>query len=195
MSYLKLIVLLIGLLGPAFALANEGASEESHEGAAPAQQNYSGKQDQKWEVVQTELGALKSKVDAQAALVESLLAQKSQLKGDDLSALVENIKKQHQKYEDLVLDYNKKNDEFLTRYPERGLKEKRVYKRVKMKSLNTFEADVSMKARMRRLHDKVLKQYPGVVDTQRSDGGNAHSNSTDTQNVQKDVTEPIKFKK
>ena len=145
--------------------------------------------------MQNELGALKSKVDAQAATVEGLMAQKLVLKGEELSALVENIKKQHQKYEDLVLDYNKKNDEFLTRYPERGLKEKRVYKRVKMKSLNSFEADVSMKARMRRLHDKVLKQYPGVVDTQRSGSPSSHAQSTDTQNTQKDVTEPIQLKK
>lgn len=123
------------------------------------------------------------------------MAQKSQVKGDELSALAENIKQQHRKYEDLVLDYNKKNDEFLTRYPERGLKEKRVYKRVKMKSLNNFEADVSMKARMRRLHDKVLKQYPGVVDTQRSGSPNSHAHSTDTQPSQKDVTEPIQLKK
>lgn len=192
MSYLKLIILLIGLLSLR-ALANE--HEESREGAAPANENYSGKQDQHWEVVQTELGALKSKVDAQAVVVEGLMAQKSQVKGDELSALAENIKLQHRKYEDLVLDYNKKNDEFLTRYPERGLKEKRVYKRVKMKSLNNFEADVSMKARMRRLHDKVLKQYPGVVDTQRSGSPNSHAHSTDTQNIQKDVTEPIQLKK
>lgn len=192
MSYLKLIILLIGLLSLP-ALANE--HEESREGAAPAIENYSGKQDQHWEVVQTELGALKSKVDAQAVVVEGLMAQKSQVKGDELSALAENIKLQHRKYEDLVLDYNKKNDEFLTRYPERGLKEKRVYKRVKMKSLNNFEADVSMKARMRRLHDKVLKQYPGVVDTQRSGSPNGHAQSTDTQNIQKDVTEPIQLKK
>lgn len=192
MSYLKLFLLLIGLFSWP-VLANEHG--ESSEGAAPANENYSGKQDQRWEVVQTELGALKSKVDAQALVVEGLMAQKSQVKGEELSALAENIKQQHRKYEDLVLDYNKKNDEFLTRYPERGLKEKRVYKRVKMKSLNNFEADVSMKARMRRLHDKVLKQYPGVVDTQRSGVPGSHPHSTDTQNIQKDVTEPIQLKK
>ena len=144
--------------------------------------------------MQTELGALKSKVDAQAMVVESLLAQKSQVKGEELSALVENIKKQHEKYEDRVIDYNKKNDEFLTRYPERGLKEKRVYRRVKMKSLNSFETDVSMKARMRRLHDKVLKQYPGVVDTQRSGNSSSHAHSADTQNTQKNVTDSIPLK-
>lgn len=193
MFCLKSIVILIAFFSLPILASEE--HEESHEGAASVSQNYSGKQDQQWEVVQTELGALKSKVDAQAATVEGLMAQKSMLKGEELSALVENIKKQHQKYEDLVLDYNKKNDEFLTRYPERGLKEKRVYKRVKMKSLNSFEADVSMKARMRRLHDKVLKQYPGVVDTQRSGSPNSHAQSTDTQSTQKDVTEPIKLKK
>jgi hypothetical protein len=192
MSSLKLIILILGLFSRP-ALAND--QKESQEGAAPANENYSGKQDQHWEIVQTELGALKSKVDAQAVVVEGLMAQKSLVKGEELSVLAENIKQQHRKYEDLVLDYNKKNDEFLTRYPERGLKEKRVYKRVKMKSLNNFEADVSMKARMRRLHDKVLKQYPGVVDTQRSGVVNSPTHSSDVESSKKDVTEPIKFKK
>ncbi len=190
MFYLRIAFLLVGLFSwPALA------QHESSGGGSPENQNYSGKQDQQWEVVQNELGALKSKVDAQSTLVKGLVEQKSNAQGAELGALVENIKKQHQKYEDLVMDYNKKNDEFLTRYPERGLKEKRVYKRVKMKSLNGFEADVSMKARMRRLHDKVLKQYPGVVDTQRSGTANSHAHSTDIENSQKDVTQPIKYKK
>jgi len=138
------------------ARANEGG--ESSE--APQSQVYSGKQDQKWEVVQTELMALKGKMEQQATLVRNLIAEKSNLSGESLQQKMEQIKKEHQKYETLVYDYNQKNDEFLTRYPERGLKEKRIYKRVKMKSLDSFEDDVTLRGRMNKLHNKVLHQYP-----------------------------------
>lgn len=187
---LKTILFLL-LLGLTLSSNLLWANEDKAAGAKP--ESYSGKQDQNWEVVQNELAALKAKLDAQASLVQSLIEKKSVVTGDELSAVIEETKKQHQKYENLVLDYNKKNDEFLTRYPERGLKEKRVYTRVKMKSLNSFEKDLSVKGRLKQLHEKVLKQYPGVVETQRSEA--RPKNSTSPQKRETDITSPIQIKK
>ena len=167
---------------------------EDSEKAAGANESFSGKQDQSWEKVQNELAALKTKVDAQSALVNSLIEQKSNLRGEQLSAHLADIKKQHQKYGQLVLEYNKKNEEFLTRYPERGLKEKRTYKRVKIKTLESFEDDHTFRGRMNKLHKKVLSQYP------KSSGADQNNNKSnkpaeESGESQKSVTDPIQLKK
>ncbi len=193
MSWVKLGVCFFLFSFSQLCSANEGKS--SPEGAAANNQAYSGKQDQNWEVVQTELAALKTKLDAQSVTVQSLIEQKAQLKGEALMMLVEDIKKQHQKYEGLVLDYNKKNDEFLTRYPERGLKEKRVYKRVKIKSLHGFEAELTTKDHLQRVHNKILNQYPGVVDSQRSTSATGKAKLGRKEKPVQDVTKSIELKK
>lgn len=176
------------------ALGCEWAFAQTTKTEGAAQENYSGKQDQSWEVVQNDLAALKTKMDAQYSVVNNLIAEKSNLKGEELTAKMAEIKKQHQKYEQMVVEYNKKNEEFLTRYPERGLKEKRVYKRVKIKSLESFEDDFTFRGRMNKLHKKVLSQYP------KSSGKDQNNNKSNTQadnagESQKNVTDQIQFKK
>ena len=173
-------------------MAQEGKPEAKP--GVEAQEKYSGKQDQSWELVQNELAASKTKMDAQFAVVNNLVAEKSSLKGEELAAKMAEIKKQHQKYEQMAVEYNKKNDEFLTRYPERGLKEKRIYKRVKIKSLDSFEDDFTFRGRMNKLHKKVLSQYP------KSSGQNQNNNKSNTKadsvdQSQKNVTDQIQFKK
>lgn len=175
-----------------FAASFALSQEQKPESAAP--EKYSGKQDQSWEIVQNELAASKTKMDAQFAVVNNLIAEKSNLKGEELTAKMADIKKQHQKYEQMVVEYNKKNDEFLTRYPERGLKEKRIYKRVKIKSLESFEDDFTFRGRMNKLHKKVLSQYP------KSSGADQNNNKSNTKadnagESQKNVTDQIQFKK
>jgi hypothetical protein len=154
---------------------------------------YSGKQDQNWEVVQTQLTALKGKLDAQAAVVQNLISEKMNLKGEALQQKIEVIKKEHQVYEKLVFDYNNKNEEFLTRYPERGLKEKRIYKRVKIKSLDSFEDDLTLRGRMNKLHNKVLRQYPKSFTEKNKNQSKTASEAT--KSVSGDVTNSIKFNK
>jgi hypothetical protein len=176
------------------SLAHLKASEGEGATEAGSAQEYSGKQDQKWEAVQTELTALKGKMEQQATLVQNLVAEKNNLKGEALREKLEQIKKEHQKYETLVYDYNQKNEEFLTRYPERGLKEKRVYKRVKMKSLDSFEDDVTLRGRMNKLHNKVLRQYPRAFAGEKNKKESTAASGTATI-TSGDVTNAIKLKK
>jgi leucyl aminopeptidase (aminopeptidase T) len=183
--------LFVVILGVAvMAAANEGESGAE----TPQSQVYSGKQDQSWEVVQTALTALKGKMEQQAAVVHNLIAEKNSLSGAALQQKMDQIKKEHQKYETLVYEYNQKNDEFLTRYPERGLKEKRVYKRVKMKSLDSFEDDVTLRGRMNKLHNKVLRQYPTAFADQKNKKESMSTSQT-TKSSSDDVTNSIKLKK
>ena len=141
-----------------------------------------------------ELTALRGKMEAQEAVVKNLIAEKDSMRGSALKEKLEQIKKEHRKYENLVFEYNSKNQEFLTRYPERGLKEKRVYKRVKMKSLDSFEDDVTLRGRMNKLHKKVVKQYPRAF----ADEKNKKESTTPSETAKPasdDVTDAIKFKK
>ena len=188
--YLTKFLLVLTLLS-CTTFANE--EHEKAEGAAPVNEAYSGKQDQSWEAVQAEVGALKAKLDAQAIVVQNLIAEKENLKGEALSEKIDQIKKEHLKYEKLVFDYNVKNEEFLTRYPERGLKEKRIYKRVKTKSLSSFEDDVTLRGRMNKLHNKVLRQYPQAFKGEKNK--NESTGADKSKSKSGDVTEAIKFDK
>lgn len=186
----KFIFLLVAVV-PLISFANEG--EEPKEGQT-SQQVYSGKQDQNWELVQAQVTALKGKMEMQATLVQNLIAEKNSLSGQPLQQKMEQIKTEHQKYERLVVEYNNKNEEFLTRYPERGLKEKRVYKRAKIKSLDSFEDDVTVRGRMNKLHNKVLKQYPRAFAGEKNKKESSAS-SEPVKNASDDVTNAIKLKK
>lgn len=177
-----------------FSLAVQANEGEEEKGTSTQQQSYSGKQDQKWEAVLAEVTALKGKMENQATIVQNLITEKSSLTGKPLQEKMEQIKFEHQKYERFVFEYNSKNEEFLTRYPDRGLKEKRVYRRVKMKSLDSFEDDVTIRGRMNKLHNKVLKQYPKAF----SEDKNKKESSASTEaskSASDDVTNSIKLKK
>ncbi len=187
MFYLKLIFSVSLFCSAVFAV-------EGKEEAAATNETYSGKQDQNWETVQTNLAAVKAKLDTQASVVQTLILEKNSLKGEALSEKIGEIKKEHQKYEQMVFDYNKLNDEFLTKYPERGLKEKRIYKRAKMKSLDSFEDDVTLRGKVNRLHRKILNQYPKAFDSKNKNQNSAGVVSG-TQKTDDNVTEPILYKK
>ncbi len=123
-------------------------------------QDYSGKQTQEWSEVQTKLSALKGKVDNQDAIVKNLIIEKSALTGEQQAAKIEELKKEHQRWQALVADYNKLDAEYETKFPEKGIKESRVYKRISVKSIERIENDMTLEGRLVRLQKKVLNQYP-----------------------------------
>ncbi|AGH94665.1 hypothetical protein [Pseudobdellovibrio exovorus] len=177
------------------------ANEAPKAGAPDAQvEQYSGSQNQEWEKVQGRLSALKTKVDAQEALVKSLAADKVQLQGQALVSKVEELKKEYATLRDLTAEYNKLNEEYLTKYPERGLKEKRVYPRVEAKPLSAYENDTSLNGQVNRVHKKILQKYSR--SKQQKDAATSDSKKTETEskNTQSEepsssVTDPIIYKK
>ena len=175
-------------------LINVVFAQEKKQNQENVYEVYSGKQDQNWEVVQQELAASKAKLDTQAVLVQNLISEKNKLKGEALTLKIEEIKIEHHKYEKMVFDYNKLNEEYLTKYPERGLKEKRIYKRVKIKSLDSFEDDISIRGKMNKLHKKIKRQYPKVFADKKLNSIETKSTSA-TETSKDNVTQPIKFKK
>ncbi len=137
------------------AYANDAPAE-----AVVDNKEYSGKQNQDWEKVQAQLGTIKGKLDTQEALIKTLIGEKLHLEGAARNLKMEELKKEHQKLEKLIEDYNRLNQEYQTKFPERGLKEKRIYNRMKVKTLTAYEEDLSLQGKVFKLHNKVLSQYP-----------------------------------
>jgi hypothetical protein len=163
---------------------------------------YSGKQNQDWEKLQTKLGNLKSKLEVQENIIKALIAEKLNLTDEALTVKIEQLKKEHYQFEKMVDEYNELNLEYLTKFPERGIKEKRIYTRIKSKSLQSFEDDQNLQSRVNKLQSKILTQYPKSTEQLKRKkekssvkSSDAKKNSTESQ-VKKDsdVTEQIILK-
>lgn len=148
------------------ALASESAGGEHGGGASAAEADYSGKQTQEWSEVQAKLSALKSKVEAQEALVQSLIVETGGHRGgktsggDAMAERIEQLKKEHQKLQTMITEYNKMNASYETRFPEKGLKESRIYRRTDPQAIRLDEAASNYEEKVQRLQGKIMRQYP-----------------------------------
>lgn len=187
----RVCLLFISFLFFSAAKANDSQAPAAgeHGSAAGPAADYSGKQTQEWNEVQTKLSALKSKVDAQEALVKSLLVEKpgaghgappAESGGGSghetsapagghaadggsegaMAARIEQLKKEHAKLQTLIADYNKMNLDYETRFPEKGLKESRIYRRLDPQAIQSDEGVSSYEERLQRLQNRILRQYP-----------------------------------
>ena len=145
---------------------------------------------------------MKSKLEAQENIIKALIAEKLNLTDEALTVKIEQLKKEHYQFEKMVDEYNELNLEYLTKFPERGIKEKRIYTRMKSKSLQSFEDDQNLQSRVNKLQSKILTQYPKSTEQLKkkkekpgAKSSDAKKNSTEPQ-VKKDndVTEQIILK-
>lgn len=192
MFYRKIIFYAL-LLVAAFAMAEQKAEESTDDG-----KDYSGKQNQDWEKIQTKLGTMKSKLDTQEAIIKALIAEKLELSGEAQAAKMEQLKLEHSKFETMVNEYNELNLEYQTKFPERGIKEKRIYTRMKNKSLQAFEEDQTIQGRVNKLNSKIQTQYPRAAlelkkkKQKKSETGKEAPKETESK--EKDVTDQIILK-
>lgn len=193
MSYPNLSVFLIALVFVCFARASEPKD------AQPENANYSGRQNQEWEKAQAQLGAQKAKLDAQEALVKTLIAEKSGLRGQALTAKVNQLKSEYAKLRTMTDEYNKMSNEYETKFPERGLKEKRIYTRIRSRTLKSYEDDQSVRGRVNSVHKKILKQYSKpdslAVSEDKTTSTVSQSHSPKESAASQDVTETIELEK
>lgn len=174
------------------------AQNQSEEPLGDAKE-YSGKQSQDWEKIQTKLGTMKSKLDTQENVIKNLIAEKSALSGEAQAVKMEQLKLEHNKFEAMVNEYNKLNLEYQTKFPERGIKEKRIYNRMKSKSLQSFEDDQTIQGRVNKLNSKIISQYPkSVMETKKKKLKKSEAAQEAAQEVElkkeKDVTDQIILK-
>lgn len=144
-------------------LANEGAAappaEHGSAAAVPAEKEFSGSQNEKWTEVQSQLGALKTKVDAQTVVVTDLLKSKKDNEGKVSQAEIELLNKEHEKLKNLTTDYNQLLSEFQFRFPEKGLETGRKYIRIENQTLEQLEKFPTFEGRLKKLNKKIKHQY------------------------------------
>lgn len=165
--------------------AVEGASVKSE---SAEEKDYSGKQSSEWETVQKNLGAAKAKVLSQEQIVKALIVENKKTDKTD------EIKIEHTKLRNYVLEYNRLNDEYETRFPEKGIKEKRKYQRTEAKSVETLDKELSVQSQLELLHKKVLKKYPLKKSATKNKEKTKKAHQVEPAKP-KDVTDQIIFKK
>lgn len=194
MSYPNLSLFLVALIFVCFARASESKD------AAPENVNYSGKQNQEWEKMQAQLAAQKTKLDAQEAVVKALIAEKSGLSGQALTTKVNQLKSEYTKLRTMTDEYNKLSNDYETQFPERGLKEKRIYTRIRQRTLKSYEDDQSVRGRVNTVHKKILKQY-GEAAARAASGDKTPARPSSSrvkksaEPASQDVTDTIQLKK
>lgn len=143
--------------------SDKPTAEQQKAAEEHSSQNFSGKQDLEWEKVQTKLGALKGKLDSQENIVKALLSEKAALAGETQQEKLKTLKEEHNRYKTMLEEYMKLNDEFLTKFPEKGIKELRIYNRQKKKTLGQFNKEILLQEKVDGLHNKILQQYPNAA--------------------------------
>lgn len=163
MSWIRVIFffLIFFLAGHVFA--------NSSEKNVSVEKDYSGKQTQEWQEIQTKVQAAKGKLEQQEIIVKGLLESKhvtgahgSQAANQTESEQekVKTLKTEHQKLLKLTKEYNELRDQLETRFPEKSAKEGRIYNRINPASLDVIENDMSIEGRLRRIDRKLSEKFP-----------------------------------
>ena len=188
------------LLISTFLFLSLPAFAQEEPSAAFTNKDYSGKQSADWEKIQLELSTVKGKLESQTSLVKNLIEAKNSLKGEALDLKLDELKTEYQKLQKYTEEYNRMNQEYLTKFPERGTKVHRTYKRLKTKSLQAIENEMTVQGRVNRLHSKILSQYPkskaaAKKPTTTLKSRDATVNESLKSSEKNEVTEQIQLKK
>ena len=159
-------------------LANDNAEkkpEKTPEELAQ-EQNYSGSQNEDWSKAQNDLSLSKQKlINEEIKLVNLKSAVENKEKMTTAEALeINTTEKNVKKYQQ---EYNQMNSNYLSRYPERGLQQKRKYNRpstddvvsdIQKKNRNgettVEEKPQTLENQLHQLKSKIKKQYKKNTD-------------------------------
>lgn len=183
------------LLFSTFLFLTMSAFSQEEPNPAELNKDYSGKQSAEWEKIQLELSTVKGKLEAQTTLVKNLIEAKNSLKGEALDKKLDELKTEYAKLQKYTQEYNRMNQEYLTKFPERGTKVPRTYKRLKAKSLQALENEMTVQGRVNRLHSKILSQYPKTKVTVKKSNAAPASGDSLKPTEKNDVTDQIQLKK
>jgi hypothetical protein len=148
----SLKIVLFVLFSASVLWANEEPKKEAK------QEDFSGYQDDQWIKLQSNIGALKTKLDAQQVIVDQLILAKKTT-NSATPEQIEKLKQEHEKLKELTVSYNAQLKNFETRYPEKGLDFKRKYKRKKSLSLEQMESTLTLEGRVKKLNKTIYNQY------------------------------------
>lgn len=154
-------IFLILQLSPVLSWSNEDTPKaEEAKGSTKKEEIYSGRQTQEWVDLLNQLNAAKAKMEAQKKVVDDLLIAKQH--SVDPVKVQENVKKlteEHKKLNDNIQEYESMRSKLRYRYPEKGVKELRVYERVEARTLNEYENSFSVDARLSQAVEMMRDKY------------------------------------
>ena len=152
-----IVIFLISTAG--FANDNAEKKPEKTPEELAQEQNYSGSQNEDWSKAQNDLSLSKQKlINEEIKLVnlKSAVENKEKMttaEALEINATEKNVKKYQQ-------EYNQMNSNYLSRYPERGLLQKRKYTRP---STDDVVADIQKK---NRNGDTTVEEKPQTLENQ-----------------------------
>lgn len=192
----KILFVLVLFIASKDVQANEGAKPEGHgeaAGSSAVSPEYSGKQDDSWMKLQTELVTDKTKLDAEQAIVTDLLLSKKNNKGRIGKDQVDQLNEHHKKLQEMIKDYNQKLSDFENKHPEKGQAFGRQYKRKKEQSLDQMENSLTLDGRIRKVNQKIKAQFEVVEESKpqkKNDSENNSSVNTKTPENASNKTKP-----
>lgn len=155
MRVLESFILCVALGAAIPALANEGGGEGGGEAAKSEKGGMP-----EWAEIQNRLQTLRAKVTAKEKIVRELIRDKQNEKDARKSVeIVENLKREHREFEAAAEEYEQQRNLLKYRFPEKGLKEERRYRRVDVRSLDEMETQMSMEGQLKKSLGKVRQQY------------------------------------
>lgn len=164
MSYLKLVLslsLFIMLSGTVYASGHgeAPAAAEGGEGKEGEAAKGESKKDDYSESL-ARVAALQAKIHASEEAIHKMIEEKQHSKSpEEIGNIVREMVKEHRVLQKNSEEFDQARSYLQYRFPEKGLKEKRVYERPEVKSLEEMENAQSMESRIKKTLGKVRKQY------------------------------------
>lgn len=152
------LCLTVGFISSSWS-AEEKAEDKKAEGGEAKAEAKSEKKDEAAEV-QAKVSALQAKIKASEDTIDKLIEEKQKTTDQNqISEIIKNMVNEHKTMEKNVEEYEKARSYLQYRFPEKGLKEDRVYERIEVKSLEEMENEKTLDSQVKRTMNKVRKQY------------------------------------
>jgi hypothetical protein len=120
-----------------------------------------------WFQTEARIGELVAKVKAKEDSLEKLIQVKKSLKegAPQTKSTIEQIVKEHKELEELVGEYNKNLNLLKYRFPERGMKMERNYKKKEVQSVDNIEQAIGIDTKLSRSLNKARTQFGSSPDS------------------------------
>ncbi|NUM59691.1 MAG: hypothetical protein HUU56_13710 [Bdellovibrionaceae bacterium] len=143
------------------SLANEAAKPaETTQDVDKAQQQ----RNKEWMDLTSQISGLKTKIKSKEESIKEIIKHKHHAKSKaEAEHAVNNLKEEHKELMKLEEEYNQNIQLMKYRYPDVGLTEKRKYERVKVKSLEDYEEQMTLEGKIKQSVQKIQEHY-GLKD-------------------------------
>ena len=140
--------------------AEEGGGEKKVE-KSEGKEGDKGGNNPEWLDLENKLSELSTKIKAKKENMEKLFEEKNKLPSDSpqVKPLIADIVRHHKELTALAEQYEKKQNLFLYRFPERGTKGVRHYDRIEIKSVEEMEDQMGLDGKLSRNVKKMRAKY------------------------------------